>query len=153
MDKQQNIDDILKLLKNSYGDDDSSSKETETIQSENIAATDELSHDELQKKLKEQFISDTSSAAEADDSEGESFEYNIDGEFLETAAAEKQHTQPGMCQSKLRIIGQSLTVIPDRQFIFAIFFSNKTGSGQLCRGTAVSDPGISLFFLFLCRTI
>lgn len=86
MDKQQNIDDILKLLKNSYGENDSETETVENIQPQNVDTTDDISHDELHKKLKEQFISDSVPTAESDESgedSGDSFEYNIDGEFLE----------------------------------------------------------------------
>ena len=86
MNKEQNIDDILKLLKSSYGDEastlDEQNTENDIDRSENVS----ISQDELKEKLKEQFIGDSSDELASNTSyDSDDFSYAIDNEFLEKA--------------------------------------------------------------------
>ena len=78
MNNPQNIDDILKLLKNSYGE----AKDEDTYTAEdNPEENDVLSHKELQEKLKKQFMSDVN-IEKSDAEPSESSDYEIAKDFI-----------------------------------------------------------------------
>ncbi len=83
MNKEQNIDDILKLLKSSYGDE--SDDEQADIDNSDSAELS-ISHDEIKEKLKEQFMGDAKEEISSDMGyESDAFSYAIDDEFLAEA--------------------------------------------------------------------
>ena len=83
MNKEQNIDDILKLLKSSYEDEGSDTGEEVTENDSAEASEISISQDELKEKLKEQFMGDGLEARSSSiDYESDAFSYAIDDEFL-----------------------------------------------------------------------
>ncbi len=82
MDKENNIDDLLKLLKDSYGEDAETSREETDVHAE--SKPEDISSDSLQKQLRDRF-SDGSDAEEKKDPERDEFTYTIDDDFLAEA--------------------------------------------------------------------
>lgn len=79
MNKEQNIDDILKLLKNSY-DNDTNTADPVSESADELK--DDISHDELQLLLKQRFVNTDKPSVSAEFESDNSFEYKIDEEFL-----------------------------------------------------------------------
>ncbi len=77
MNREQNIDDILKLLKDSV-----SAEQPQSSSVEEVSESDNLSAEALQEKLKNQYISE--GTADIDDNTSAN-EYAIDNEFLSEA--------------------------------------------------------------------
>ena len=85
MDKENNIDDLLKLLKNSYGGESESNRE------ESIPAGDsgeDMSSDALQKQLRDRFA-DSADAEKSRDPERDEFTYTLDDSFFEDVEEEE----------------------------------------------------------------
>lgn len=80
MNNEQNIDDILKLLKSSYGEEGSEAvAEPEELEEDAEAL---VSHDNLQDILKQRFMSGENVRTDAVDDEGYSFSYALDDDIL-----------------------------------------------------------------------
>ena len=77
MNKEQNIDDILKLLKSSYSEAEGDGNSIDDSQKND----DALTHDELQRRLKAQFMSGDSKSGVSDE-ESDSYSYTLDDDFL-----------------------------------------------------------------------
>lgn len=86
MNNQQNIEDILKLLKSSYNNGDTPKPD---VAEDNADKEGALSEAELQERLKKQFMSaeDEKNISDADASD--EFSYNIDNDFLAESFIEK----------------------------------------------------------------
>ncbi len=84
MNNEQNIDDILKLLKSSY--EESTDEQEADVNNEEPAELS-ISHDEIKEKLKEQFMSDAKEEFSSEAGyESDAFSYSIDDEFLAEAS-------------------------------------------------------------------
>lgn len=84
MDKENNINDLLKLLKDSYGEDAEPSGEESIVASKSDA---DISSDALQKQLRDRFA-DGADAGENKDPERDEFTYTLDDSFFEGAVEE-----------------------------------------------------------------
>ena len=85
MDKENNIDDLLKLLKDSYGEDADSGHEEGIGESADDA---EISSDMLQKQLRDRFAGGADDV-ESKDPERDEFTYTLDDSFFEEALEEE----------------------------------------------------------------
>ena len=81
----QGIDGVLEELKRSYSED----SETNSLPLEPEAASEEVSRDELQERLRSQFLN----GDDRDDTPAQSYEYEIDEDFLQDAYNEKENIQ------------------------------------------------------------
>ncbi len=86
MNKEQNIDDILKLLKDSVTTFEPTSELPEVVKSE-----ENISADVLKEQLINQYISESDNVSSENIDQSE---YVIDSEFLSEAVEEKEDTQP-----------------------------------------------------------
>ena len=87
MNNQQNIDDILKLLKSSYNDGEAPKPETAEDNADKEGA---LSEAELQERLRKQFMSAEDEKNISDGDASDEFSYNIDNDFLSEGFAEEE---------------------------------------------------------------
>ena len=86
MNKEQNIDDILKLLKSSYSEAEGDGNSIDNGRKND----DDLTHDELQRRLKAQFMSGGSNSGVSEE-ESDSYSYTLDDDFLaESASAQTE---------------------------------------------------------------
>ena len=83
MNKEQNIDDILKLLKSSYSESESEDNAPDVSRE-----GDDITHDELKQRLK-QFMTQESYNTVSDE-ESDSSSYDIDDEFLAESVSLKE---------------------------------------------------------------
>ena len=81
----QGIDGVLEELKRSYSED----SEANSLPLETEAASEEVSRDELQERLRSQFLN----GDDRDDTPAQSYEYEIDEDFLQDAYNEKENIQ------------------------------------------------------------
>ena len=81
----QGIDGVLEELKRSYSED----SEANSLPLEPEAASEEVSRDELQERLRSQFLN----GDDRDDTPAQSYEYEIDEDFLQDAYNEKENIQ------------------------------------------------------------
>ncbi|MBQ8140991.1 MAG: hypothetical protein IJ038_04765 [Clostridia bacterium] len=91
MNKEQNIDDILKLLKSSYEDGTAEKAPDDKNSTDDGGA---LSHEELRQKLKDRFLSGDINEDKKSDYEADSFSYTLDDDFLSESAAESETADP-----------------------------------------------------------
>lgn len=113
MNKEQNIDDILKLLKNSYdGTGDSS-----VLVEEDSSDKESISHDELQRLLREQFVGEEPLNTVSNSEESE---YKLDDDFItEAEAIEQETTEPEKAEDALQeeTEEEELDTLPDENDI------------------------------------
>ncbi len=111
MNKEQNIDDILKLLKDSV----SSSGETEPQNNSNFT-NENLSTEDLQQQLKSQYASDITSKS----SDYSQNEYVIDSDFLNDTVAEESQTEkyPQEEVKENAIDGQAHEIVIEQMSLF-----------------------------------
>lgn len=81
----QGIDGVLEELKRSYSED----SEANSLPLETEAASEEVSRDELQERLRSRFLN----GDDRDDTPAQSYEYEIDEDFLQDAYNEKENIQ------------------------------------------------------------
>ena len=81
----QGIDGVLEELKRSYSED----SEANSLPLEPEAASEEVSRDELQERLRSRFLN----GDDRDDTPAQSYEYEIDEDFLQDAYNEKENIQ------------------------------------------------------------
>ncbi len=103
MNNEQNIDDILKLLKSSYnegdGDEKALSADTER-QGESV-----ISHEELQDRLKRQFMSGENEDARDSEDGSDEFSYSLDDSIL--AGAEEEEDSDAEPEQEIVIESES----------------------------------------------
>ncbi|MBE6531241.1 MAG: hypothetical protein E7679_04015 [Ruminococcaceae bacterium] len=86
MNNQQNIEDILKLLKSSYNDGDTPNPDVAEDSADKEGA---LSEAELQERLRKQFMSAEDEKNISDTEVSDEFSYNIDNDFLAESFTEE----------------------------------------------------------------
>ena len=90
MNKEQNIDDILKLLKSSFSEGEAEGDTAvDTPKNDGGDGDKTLTHDELQERLKQQFMSGEQEKKISDDYESDSFSYTLDSDFLAESVSEQ----------------------------------------------------------------
>ncbi|MBR0450314.1 MAG: hypothetical protein IIX30_05825, partial [Clostridia bacterium] len=82
----QSIDGVLEELRRSYSED---SEAKNNSPSENESVSEEVSRDELQERLRSQFLN----GDDRNDTPAQSYEYEIDEDFLQDAYNEKENIQ------------------------------------------------------------
>ncbi|MBQ7383708.1 MAG: hypothetical protein IJV72_02840 [Clostridia bacterium] len=103
MNNEQNIDDILKLLKSSYGEDGDAAHEESGETEDNSGS---ISHEELQDRLKRQFMSGESGEGITDADSEDSFSYDLDDTILADAESDFEMPESLVSAAEEEIIAE-----------------------------------------------